>query len=86
METNRISVNEAAKQLGVSGTFIRKAIELGNFPGSYITGPHGNRTFHIPRTGFEAYCKGLWRKKDNALLNYLEERERNYENTDGRKQ
>lgn len=37
-------------------------------------------------TGFEAYCKGLWRKKDNALLNYLEERDMNYEDTDGRKQ
>ena len=86
METNRIKIKEAAKILGISELFIRKAIEQGNFPGSYIVGAHGGRTFHIPRTGFEAYCKGLWRKKNNALLNYLEERDMNYENTDGRKQ
>ena len=79
METNRIKVKEAAKILRISELLIRKAIEQGNFPGSYIVGAHGGRTFHIPRTGFEAYCKGLWRKKNNALLNYLEERDMNYD-------
>lgn len=74
METNRIKVKEAAKILGISELFIRKAIEQGNFPGSFIVGAHGGRTFHIPRTGFEAYCKGIWRKKDNVLTKYLEER------------
>lgn len=69
-----ITVKEAAERLGVSQQFIRYAIRAGNFPGCYV--PHKKRgSYYIPKDGLENFIRGIWRREDNAHIEYIRSKE-----------
>jgi len=56
---DRISVDEAARQMGVTPQFLRLGLRAGRFPfGAAVQMPGGRWSYYINRVRFEHYLAG----------------------------